>query len=50
MSISALWISPFRSLWRRLDAGHDLILFRNSSDEEFDESMRTILPLLEEDD
>lgn len=26
----------------RLDAGHDLILFHNSSDEEFEESMRTI--------
>lgn len=35
---------------RRLDAGHDLILFYNSSDEEFETSMRTILPQLEEDD
>ena len=26
----------------RLDTGHDLILFHNSSDEEFEESMRTI--------
>ncbi len=34
----------------RLDAGHDLILFHNSSDEEFDQSMKRILPLLEEDD
>lgn len=33
----------------RLDAGHDLILFHNSSDEEFEESMRTILPKLEEE-
>lgn len=33
----------------RLDAGHDLILFHNSSDAEFDESMRSILPKLEED-
>lgn len=31
-----------------LDAGHDLILFYNSSDEEFDQSMKTVLPLLEE--
>ena len=35
---------------KRLDAGHDLILFQNSSDEEFDASMRRILPLLEEED
>ena len=34
---------------KRLDAGHDLILFYNSSDAEFDQSMKTILPLLEED-
>ena len=34
----------------RLDAGHDLILFHNSSDEEFDASMQKILPQLEEDD
>ena len=34
---------------KRLDAGHDLILFHNSSDAEFDESMRMILPKLEED-
>ena len=33
----------------RLDTGHDLILFHNSSDEEFEESMRTILPKLEEE-
>lgn len=33
----------------RLDAGHDLILFHNSSDEEFEESMRTILPKLDEE-
>lgn len=33
----------------RLDAGYDLILFHNSSDEEFEESMRTILPKLEEE-
>ena len=26
----------------RLDAGHDLILFHNSSDEEFDQSMKRI--------
>lgn len=32
-----------------LDAGHDLILFYNSSDEEFDKSMQSILPRLEED-
>ena len=34
----------------RLDAGHDLILFHNSSDAEFDASMAAILPQLEEDD
>ncbi len=34
---------------KRLDAGHDLLLFYNSSDEEFDQSMKTILPKLEED-
>ena len=34
---------------KRLDAGHDLILFYNSSDEEFDKSMQSILPRLEED-
>ena len=34
----------------RLDAGHDLILFHNSSDAEFDASMADILPQLEEDD
>lgn len=34
---------------KRLDAGHDLILFYNSSDEEFDTSMQSILPRLEED-
>ena len=34
----------------RLDAGHDLILFHNSSDAEFDASMQRILPQLEEDD
>ena len=33
----------------RLDAGHDLILFYNSSDEEFEQSMKTILPRLEEE-
>lgn len=33
----------------RLDTGHDLILFHNSSDEEFEESMRTILTKLEEE-
>ena len=33
----------------RLDTGPDLILFHNSSDEEFEESMRTILPKLEEE-
>ena len=34
---------------KRLDAGHDLLLFYNSSDEEFEQSMKTILPKLEED-
>ncbi len=34
----------------RLDAGHDLILFHNSSDAEFEKSMQRILPQLEEDD
>ena len=34
---------------KRLDAGHDLILFHNSSDAEFDKSMAAILPQLEED-
>ena len=34
---------------KRLDAGHDLIPFYNSSDEEFDKSMQSILPRLEED-
>ena len=33
---------------KRLDAGHDLLLFYNSSDEEFAESMKRILPILEE--
>ena len=33
----------------RLDAGHDLLLFHTSSDEKFQESMRTILPKLEEE-
>ena len=33
---------------QRLDAGHDLRLFSNSSDEEFAESMKRILPILEE--
>ena len=34
---------------KRLDAWHDLLLFYNSSDEEFEQSMKTILPKLEED-
>ena len=34
---------------KRLDAGHDLLLFYNSSDEEFEQSMKTILPKLDED-
>lgn len=34
---------------KKLDAGHDLTLFYNSSDEEFEESMKTILPQLEEE-
>ncbi len=34
---------------KKLDAGHDLILFHNSSDAEFKESMEAILPQLEED-
>ena len=34
---------------KRLDAGHDLILFHNSSDEEFNQSMQKILPRLEQD-
>ena len=33
----------------RLDAGHDLILFHNSSDGEFEKSMQRILPQLEKD-
>lgn len=33
---------------KRLDAGHDLLLFYNSSDLEFEQSMREILPKLEE--
>lgn len=35
---------------KSLDGGHDLILFYNSSDEEFKNSMKTILPRLEEFD
>ena len=34
---------------KRLDAGHDLLLFYNSSDEEFEQSMKEILPRLEDD-
>ena len=34
---------------KRLDAVQDLLLFYNSSDEEFEQSMKTILPKLEED-
>ena len=34
---------------KSLDDGHELLLFYNSSDEEFEQSMKTILPKLEED-